>query len=57
MSTLIIDGARDMRPRWAVDALADVLPKVTRVTLESSGHLPWLDEPAAFAAAVREFAG
>lgn len=25
------------------------------VTLEPSGHLPWLDEPAVFAAALREF--
>ncbi len=55
MPTLIIDGARDPRPRWGVDSLADALPDVTRVTLEASGHLPWLDEPAAFAAAVHEF--
>lgn len=57
MPALIIDGARDLRPRRAVDSLAEALPDVTRVTLESSGHLPWLDEPAAFAAAVREFVG
>lgn len=55
MSTLIIDGALDLRPRWAVDSLAAALPDVTRVTLESSGHLPWLDEPAAFESALREF--
>lgn len=57
MPVLIIDGARDPRPRWAVDPLAAVLPNVVRVTLESAGHLPWLDEPDAFAAAVREFVG
>jgi proline iminopeptidase len=54
--TLIIDGARDLRPRWAVDSLADALPDVTRVTLKAAGHLPWLDEPARFAAALSEFA-
>jgi proline iminopeptidase len=53
--TLIIDGALDLRPRWAVDSLADALPNVTRVTLKSAGHLPWLDEPARFAAALSEF--
>lgn len=57
MPVLIIDGARDLRPRRAVDTLAEALPNVARVTLESAGHLPWLDEPAAFAAAVREFVG
>ena len=55
LPALIIDGARDPRPRWAVDQLADALPNVVRVTLEESGHLPWLDEPAAFAAALHEF--
>jgi proline iminopeptidase len=55
MPTLIVDGARDLRPRWAADSLAEALPNATRVTLEASGHLPWLDEPAAFAAALREF--
>ena len=55
MPTLIIDGARDPRPRWSVDSLADALPDVVRVTLDEAGHLPWLDEPSAFAAAIHEF--
>jgi proline iminopeptidase len=53
--TLIIDGALDPRPRWSVDSLADALPDATRATLKAAGHLPWLDEPARFAAALREF--
>lgn len=55
LRTLIIDGALDLRPRTAVDLLVDALPDVTRVTLASSGHQPWLDEPAVFATALREF--
>jgi len=51
--TLIIDGALDLRPRWAVDSLADALPNMTRVTLKSAAHMPWLDDPAGFAAALR----
>lgn len=54
---LIVDGARDPRPRSAVDSLADGLPNVTRVTLQAAGHLPWIDEPDAFADALRAFVG
>ncbi|HEY7430321.1 MAG TPA: alpha/beta hydrolase [Streptosporangiaceae bacterium] len=50
--TLIIDGATDPRPRWAVDSLARALPLVTRVTLPDAGHVPWLEDPAGFAGIV-----
>ncbi len=53
---LIIDGALDPRPRWAVDSLAQALPNVTRVSLARAGHLPWLDSPEEFATAIRAFA-
>jgi proline iminopeptidase len=53
--TLILEGAEDLRPRWAVDSLAAVLPAVTRVTLDGVGHLPWIEAPQATAAALREF--
>ncbi|WP_144119537.1 alpha/beta fold hydrolase [Catellatospora sichuanensis] len=52
---LIIDGVHDIRPRRSVDSLARALPKATRVSLDA-GHLPWAEQPAAFAAAVRDFA-
>ncbi|HEV2346009.1 MAG TPA: alpha/beta hydrolase [Actinocrinis sp.] len=55
MRVLVVDGARDPRPRWSVDSLADALPNVTRVTLESAGHLPWIDEPDAFTDALHAF--
>jgi proline iminopeptidase len=53
--TLIIDGAADLRPRWAVDSLAAALPAVTRVVLDRVGHLPWIEAPSEFGAAVRGF--
>jgi proline iminopeptidase len=45
---LIIDGAADLRPRWAVDSLAQALPSVTRVVLAGAGHVPWLEVPDEF---------
>jgi proline iminopeptidase len=53
--TLIVDGARDIRPRWAVDSLAEALPSVTRVTLPEAGHLPWLEDPEGFRSALLSF--
>ncbi len=53
--TLILDGAADLRPRWAVDSLAEVLPQCTRVSLADAGHYPWLDKPAELGAALRGF--
>jgi proline iminopeptidase len=53
--TLIVDGAADLRPRWAVDSLAEALPRCTRVSLAGAGHYPWLDRPAELGAALRGF--
>ncbi|PPK60987.1 alpha/beta hydrolase [Actinokineospora auranticolor] len=55
--TLVIDGADDLRPRWAVDSLARALPVVTRVVLPGVGHVPWFEAPDEFAAAVSDFLG
>jgi proline iminopeptidase len=52
---LIVDGAKDIRPRWAVDSLAGALPKATRVTLPEAGHVPWLDDPEGFRTALLSF--
>ena len=45
---LIIDGAGDLRPRWAVDSLEHALPHVTRRILPDAGHIPWLEVPDQF---------
>lgn len=49
---LIIDGAADLRPRWAVDSLEQALPRVTRVIFPDAGHVPWLELPAEFGSRV-----
>jgi proline iminopeptidase len=53
--TLVVDGARDNRPRWAVDSLVRSLPDVSRVVLPDAGHLPWVEAPEAFRSAVAGF--
>lgn len=52
---LLVDGAHDIRPRRAVDSLERALPAARRVVLAGAGHLPWVEEPAAFRAAVARF--
>ncbi|MEU5597823.1 alpha/beta hydrolase [Streptomyces sp. NPDC020298] len=53
----IIDGARDMRPRTAVDSLERALPRVRRVVLPEAGHLPWVEDPKGFRDALGAEAG
>jgi proline iminopeptidase len=53
--TLIVDGTEDIRPRWSVDSLAAALPSVDRVALAGAGHLPWVESPTEFEAAVTAF--
>ncbi|WP_370936031.1 alpha/beta fold hydrolase [Amycolatopsis sp. cg13] len=52
--TLIVDGTADIRPRWAVDSLEQALPMAWRVQLPA-GHLPWVEDPTGFHAAVSGF--
>jgi proline iminopeptidase len=49
---LIVDGARDIRPRSAVDSLERALPDVRRMILPSAGHMPWTEDPEGFREAV-----
>jgi pimeloyl-ACP methyl ester carboxylesterase len=50
--TLIVDGAADVRPRWAADSPVAALPDVARVVLPGAGHLPWVESPGSFGWAV-----
>jgi proline iminopeptidase len=52
---LLVDGAHDLRPRRAVHSLEWALPAARRVVLAGAGHLPWVEEPAAFRTAVTRF--
>lgn len=40
---------------WAVQPLVEALPRGELVMLDSVGHLPWLEDPAAFGAVARDF--
>ncbi|MGW3950866.1 alpha/beta fold hydrolase [Streptomyces sp. NPDC004752] len=51
---VIVDGARDIRPRSAVDSLERALPRVRRVVLPDAGHLPWTDDPEGFRTAIAD---
>ncbi|WP_123607224.1 alpha/beta fold hydrolase [Micromonospora sp. Llam0] len=55
LPVLIIDGAEDIRPRWAVDSLHRALTDSSRVSLAGAGHLPWVEKPADFRRAVTTF--
>ncbi|HYN92540.1 MAG TPA: alpha/beta hydrolase [Pilimelia sp.] len=55
LPVLIVDGAQDIRPRWAVDSLYQGLPNAQRVTLANAGHLPWIENPDEFRQAVTSF--
>ncbi|MDT9697388.1 alpha/beta hydrolase [Streptomyces sp. P17] len=52
LPVLIVDGARDLRPRTSVDSLERALPRVRRVILPQAGHLPWVEDPEGFRKAV-----
>ena len=51
--TLIVHGAADPRPPYAIDDLADALPDVDVCIIGEVGHIPWLERPGAVAALVR----
>jgi proline iminopeptidase len=55
LPVLILDGARDLRPRSAVDSLERALPRATRVILPDAGHIPWLEAPEAVAGHLLDF--
>jgi proline iminopeptidase len=52
---LIVDGAADIRPRWAVDSLEQALPWAVRVLLPHGGHVPWLEAPGEFSSVLLEY--
>jgi pimeloyl-ACP methyl ester carboxylesterase len=55
---LVLGGERDaLTGVAAVHAVAASFPHATATVLPRAGHFPWVDEPEAFAAAVRAFLG
>jgi proline iminopeptidase len=53
--TLVIHGAEDIRPSWAVDSLHRALPRCRRLTITHAGHVPWVEDAGSFRKAVTGF--
>jgi proline iminopeptidase len=51
----VVHGSRDPRPVWAVEPLVAALPSAELTVLGGVGHLPWLEDPAAFQRIARAF--
>lgn len=55
---LVVGGERDaLTGVESVAAVAGAFPAATTTVIPGAGHFPWVDEPAAFAAAVLAFLG
>jgi proline iminopeptidase len=52
---LIVHGAADPRPAWAVDSLAAALPNADVQIIPRSGHLPWIETPTEVTSAITGF--
>jgi proline iminopeptidase len=50
---LLVHGAEDPRPPFAVDDLASAIPDAEVAVIDHAGHLPWLERPGAVASIVR----
>jgi proline iminopeptidase len=51
----VVHGARDPRPLSAVQGLVEALPRAELTVLDGVGHLPWLEDPAAFGRVASQF--
>ena len=55
VTTLVLDGEGDPRPRWARAHIARLIPNSRHVTIARAGHEPWVEQPEATARALRDF--
>ncbi len=53
--TLILHGAADPRPTWAVESLSAALPRAELHVLSSAGHLPWVETSGGTAGLLKAF--
>lgn len=51
--TLLVHGAQDPRPPFAIDDLAGAIPRAEVRVIDGVGHTPWLERPGAVAAILR----
>jgi proline iminopeptidase len=55
---LVVGGGHDaLTGVRSVGRVAETFPRAEQVVLQGAGHFPWVDEPAAFRAAVEGFLG
>jgi pimeloyl-ACP methyl ester carboxylesterase len=52
---LVVHGALDPRPPYAIDDLAAAIPRVEVAVIDDVGHLPWLERPGAVALVLRRW--
>lgn len=52
---LVLHGSGDTRPAGAVTSLVAALPNARLTVLDGAGHLPWVEQQEATAAAMRAF--
>ncbi|MGI8909654.1 MAG: alpha/beta fold hydrolase [Rubrobacteraceae bacterium] len=52
---LVVHGASDPRPAWAVESTVEALPGAELRVLPDAGHMPWIEDSRGFAAVTREF--
>ena len=52
---LILHGAEDIRPAWAVDSLVTALPRGELRIIPHAGHLPWVEAPNEVEHAIGKF--
>lgn len=52
---LLVAGYEDPRPPFAIDSLAQALPRAELVVMPGTGHLPWLEDPDRLRAVLRQF--
>jgi len=50
---LLVHGAQDPRPPFAIDDLASAIPSGEVRIIDDAGHSPWLERPGAVAAGLR----
>ena len=53
--TLLLHGAQDPRPPYAIDDLALAIPDAEVNIIEDVGHLPWLERPGAVVSIVKDW--
>lgn len=52
---LLVHGAEDPRPPFAIDDLAHAISDVEVAVIDDAGHIPWLERPGAVAGVLRRW--